>query len=219
MSIEGSLQTVKETTLLSSDEYSKLAELKVDLELGFSKRQYGRPKYLMEVSVLKDMKFPTPDAKYWQCILERDIQFQNLVMLSYDYKEKLADIEIMRADIEKLAEQENRTARARAKKLEIQIERGETNLAFLHKQASEIVREILAWSKLIKQLEPQLKYGKDNPEAHMPESYLIRFAHQKKILDKIGAADMNGAMNIIALGESAAKYWRETNHEPEEEGI
>jgi len=216
MSVEKSLQTVKETSVLTSEEYNKLAELRQDLELGFSKRQMGRPKYLMEVSVLKDMKFPTPDAKYWQCVLERDIQFQNLVTLSYDFQEKQADIEIKEVEKAQLLKNATKLARAKAKKLEIQIQRDKATLLFMEKQASEMLREIIDWSELTRQLKPQLKYGEDNSEAHMPESFLIRFAYQKKMLDEIGAADMNGAMNIIALGQSAAKYWKQKNGEEPE---
>lgn len=209
MHIEKSLKVIDDASILKPKQLRQLSELKTELQLGFTKRQLGRPKYLMNVSVLKDMKFPTPDAKYWQCILERDIQFHNLVTLSYDFKEKQAEIEIKQAEIEELNGELTNLAKAKIKKLQIQIEREETNLVFMKKEASERVREIMAWTELIREVEPKLKYSKDDPEAHMPESFLLRFAHQKKILAEIGASDMNGAMNIIALGETAAKYWRE----------
>ena len=213
MDIKQNLKLIKTTGAISEEGSKTLTNLRADLEQGFLKRQWGRPKYLMEVAVLKDMKFPTPDAKYWQSTLERDIQFQNLVNLSYDYKEKLADIEIKEAEKEELEEDTSRVARAKSKKLAIQIEREKTNLAYMGKQASEMLREIVDWTGLIKEVEPQLKYSKDNPEEHMPEAFLLRFAEQKQIIDKIGATDMNGAMNLIGLGKSASKYWQQRNGE------
>ena len=44
------------------------------------------------VSVLNDIKFPTPAAKYWQAMREQNVMFQELVMLSYEYRKNLVEI-------------------------------------------------------------------------------------------------------------------------------
>ena len=191
--------------LLSKEQLNKLSELKADLAKGFKTRQIGRPKYLMEVSVLKDMKFPTPDAKYWQCILERDVQFQNLLFEACDFKEKNGELLIIEEDLKS----NNHLREGERMKLEAQRLRLLLQLMLLKKQADERYREIVAWSELIESIKPKLKYSDDNPEEHMPESFLIRFAEQKKIIDQIGATDMDGAMNVIGLGQTAARYWKE----------
>ena len=204
------LALFKDLPFLNEDKLKALNEIKSDLIDGFKKREWGRPKYLMEVSVLKDMKFPTPDAKYWQCILERDVQFQNLLFSALDFKEKMAEIEEKDAEIDTLMKNNHdRLALAKIKRLEVQKQRLMLQLALMRKEAEERVREIMDWTALIKEVETKLKYSKDNPEEHMPESFLIRFAAQKQIIDQLGAADMNGAMNIIGLGQSAKRYWEE----------
>jgi uncharacterized protein (DUF3820 family) len=158
----------------------------------------------MEVSILKDTKFPTTDAKYWQCILERDIQFQNLLFSACDFKEKNGELLEIEEELKN-----NHLPEGQRMKLEAQRFRTLLQLMLTRKEAEERYREIMDWTELIKILEPKLKYGKDNVEAHMPESYLIRFAEQKRIIDEIGSSDMNGAMNIIGLGKTAARYWKE----------
>ncbi len=71
---------------------------------------------------MNDVKHPTPDAKYWQCNLERDVQFQNLVVISYDYREKRADMQIKQIMVNEL-DTTKPLQEARAIKFQIQIER------------------------------------------------------------------------------------------------
>ena len=206
------LEPLQNLPILDKTQIRKLVEIKGELATAFKKLELGRPKYLMEVSVLKDMKFPTPDAKYWQCILERNIQFQNLLFEALDFQEKIAELEEVEAEIEEIENNHphnNRKAKAKLMKLDVQRKRILLQMLMLKKQAQERYREIMAWTDLIRELKPKLKYGEDNPEKHMPESFLLRFAHQKQIIDQIGAADMDGAMNIIGLGQTAARYWKE----------
>jgi len=201
------LSLIRDTRLLDKKRTQQLEKLKKDLITGFRKRQMGRPRYLMEVSVLKDMKFPTPDAKYWQCILERDIQFQNLMFLAIDFKEKQAEIKEKQAIIKKLEQKlPDPVTEAKIERTKIQIQRLALQLFIMKKQAEEMHREIVEWSNIINDLRPELKYGEDDPEKHMPESFLQRFREQKRLVRDIGGWDMNGAMNIFALYDSAKKY-------------
>ena len=203
------LDLIRDIPLLDTKKTEQLVKIKQDLVSSFKKREVFRPKYLMEVSVLKDFKFPTPDAKYWQCVLERDVMFQNLLSLSFDFKEKQADIDIKDAQIKELKEKGDPKSLAMIEKLKVQIQRSLFQMAIMQKEAEDRHREIMAWTELINRLRPQLKYDPDDPEAHLPESFLIRAARQKMMLQQIGAQDMNGAMNILGLGETAARYWKE----------
>ncbi len=196
--------------LLAHNDADILKNIDTELITSLQKSQMFRPKYLMEVSVLEDVRFPTPDSKYWQAILERNVMFQNLCFLYFDYKEKLADIKIKNVEMLDLEETNTELSIAQAEKLNIQKDRFEMQIEFIKKEARERVREIRDWTEIIKKLEPQMKYSKDNPEEHMPESYLIRFAEQTKLIKELGASDMNGAINTIAQGKTASKYWNKT---------
>ncbi|MCK4529406.1 hypothetical protein KAW18_18735, partial [candidate division WOR-3 bacterium] len=124
---------IKDSGILPDGILDKLKEIDEDLEAGFTRRQRFRPRFLMETAVLNDMKFPTPDAKYWQCNVERDTHFRNLVMLSFDYREKQADIEILKEEFIGLS------GPHRTKKL-VQIEREKALLIYMQKEARERVR-------------------------------------------------------------------------------
>lgn len=202
------LALVNSANILDAKTIKKLRNIAGELEHGFNVRQRFRPRFLMEVSVLNDMKFPTPDAKYWQCNLERDTHFKNLVELSFNYKEKIADIHILEAELHELEQsKESETNEAKKEKKNIQIQHEENSLTFMKKEAYERVREIMNWTDIMGQLSAKLKYSKDNPEEHMPESYSLRFAREREAMQIAGrenaAHDLAGAMNIISLAKTA----------------
>jgi hypothetical protein len=189
---------IKDSGILPDDILDKLKEIDEDLEAGFTRRQRFRPRFLMETAVLNDMKFPTPDAKYWQCNVERDTHFRNLIMTSFDYREKQADIEILEEEFTGLS------GPHRTKKL-VQIEREKALLIYMQKEARERVREVLNWTEIMQNLKPLLKYDPDDVEAHMPEAYAIRYGREMEAMKIAGACnahDMSGAMNIISLSKS-----------------
>ena len=192
--------------LLKTENINALQSVASDIDEGFKRRQRFRPKFLMETSVLNDMKFPTPDSKYWQCTIERDTHFKNLVMLSFDYREKCVDIKQLERDIAPINPNPYLSDLDK-EKLEIKIERECALLIYMEKEGVERVREIMAWSEIMTELEPQLKYDPADIEAHMPEAYAIRFAREMQVLEKVrGQSDMSGAMNIISVGQSVGQH-------------
>jgi len=170
------IQRIDEANLISDENLARLTKISSKINKGFDHRIIFRPEYLMRVSVLNDMKHPTPDAKYWQANLERDVHFHELVYLSFDYREKQADIEIKH---EKLVDL---TSTAMQKKARIQIERMETDLVFMKKTANDRVREVTTWTKIMDELEPYLEFGKDDPTAYMAKSFPISFTQQKQLM-------------------------------------
>lgn len=193
------IQCIEESDMLSNEIFDKLSPISDQIKTGFELRRRFRPRFLMETSVLNNMKFPTPDSKYWQCNVERDTHFRNLVTLSFDYREKMIDIEI-------LEEKSNCIGTvAMKKKLQVQIERENTALIYMRKEAAERVREILNWTEIMTELAPQLKYGVDDVEAHLPESFAARYANELKAMSVVGElqlSDTNGAMNILSVADS-----------------
>jgi len=189
---------IKDSEIIPDDALTALASISEEIEAGFSRRQRFRPRFLMETAVLNDMKFPTPDAKYWQSNVERDTHFRNLVMLSFDYREKQADIEILEEEFTGLS------GPHRTKQL-VRIEREKATLLYMRKEAGERVREIMNWTDIMTKLLPDLKYPVEDVEAYMPEAYAIRYGRETEAMKLAGAMnahDMSGAMNIISIAKT-----------------
>ena len=200
------LATIEATSILSEDRFSNLAEIEDKVVYGYEHRIMFRAPYLMQVSVLDDVKHPTADSKYWQANLERTVMYQNLVELSYDYREKEADINIKEALYDEQIAKNTPLSNAKAAKTMIQIERIHTHLVAMRKEADERAREIIGWTEIMDNLEPHLEFSSTDQNEHMAKSYPLRFARQEMLMrqaGEVGASDMSGAMNILGLCKTA----------------
>ena len=86
------LDIIGESNILTDVDLNVIGDLKEELVDNFMHAQVFRTRTEMEVSVLNDMNFPTPDSKFWQCQREQGVHFHELVMLSYEYRKNLVEI-------------------------------------------------------------------------------------------------------------------------------
>jgi hypothetical protein len=92
--------SIYQSSLLTQKDFVSLKRLANELQETFIKTQVFRTRTEMEVSVLNDLKFPTPASKYWQAMREQSVMFTELVVLSYVYRRTLVEIKILQRDIE-----------------------------------------------------------------------------------------------------------------------
>ena len=93
--------SINNSNLLTRADFDSLKEMAGELSDTFLKTQVFRTRTEMEVSVLNDLKFPTPALKYWQSMREQNVMFTELVSLSYAYRRTLVEIKILERDIAK----------------------------------------------------------------------------------------------------------------------
>jgi hypothetical protein len=198
----------KEIELITKEEETELNIIRKDVEEGFKNLQMFRSEFLMRSSVLG--MHPTVDGKFWQAILERNVHFWELMRLNFDFKEKVADIDIKKANLDKklfesTKESEDKfdkqIAAAEANKIKIQIERDSTFLIHMKKEAEQRIREVRNWTKIIAELRPQLKYSESNPEEYQPEEYAKQYMNKLQIMEqtKNSQGDPNGIFNTVTV--------------------
>lgn len=192
-----SLQVMSETDLLSPAETARLQELQIELTRTFETVQVFRTHTEMLVSVLNDVKHPTPDSKYWQAVREQDVMFTELVMLSYEYRKTLLETEQTRR---KLAAEEDDLARAL---LAVEIERQDYIAANMRRTAHHRMREIALWSKIKAELEPQLVYGIEDVDAHQLEAMRKRFSVEASLVSQ--HTPVADARNILGLAVTSQR--------------
>ena len=83
---------IQGSEILTKEDFDKLAPLSQELKENFKKSQVFRTRTEMEVSVLNELKFPTPTLKYWQSVREQNVMFNELVTLSYEYRKNAIEI-------------------------------------------------------------------------------------------------------------------------------
>lgn len=133
---------INNSEILTQNDLSVLEPLKTELKETFVKSQVFRTRTEMEVSVLNDLKFPTPTLKYWQSIREQNVMFQELVMLSYEYRKNIIEIKKLKRD---LIEE---TDILEKELTQIDIEKKTFILRNQEKSAKDRIREIKAWSEI-----------------------------------------------------------------------
>lgn len=91
--------SISQSSLLTRGDFDSLKAMAGELQETFEKTQVFRTRTEMEVSVLNELKFPTPALKYWQSMREQNVMFTELVSLSYAYRKNLIEIKILERDI------------------------------------------------------------------------------------------------------------------------
>ena len=136
----------------------------------------------MEISVLNAIKHPTPASKYWQSVREQNVMFQELVMLSYEYRKNVIKIKMIKRKIDKEEDDLEREL------LQVELERKLFILKQQEKVAKDRIREISMWSD-IKTREAQAMSKEDlaDVDAHQLISYTKRWIKQSIIMGGSGS--------------------------------
>lgn len=207
-----SLEIIKQNDLLQEGEFDALEGMRESLNHNFWVGQMFRSKVEMEVSVLNDFKHPTNDSKYWQSIREQNVHFGELVNLSYEYKKRIQEIAIKKAEegiksnaIKSGSESgidKFHVAKMVAEReiIRIDIDRMNWNLIQMTKTARDRVREITCWDDIISKLKPLLRWSPDTYEEHQWASYRIRFQNQlKNAVKRNGTSSSSEINNLTGL--------------------
>ena len=128
--------------MLKKTDNSFLEDLKNELEDTRNKRQIFRSETQMRYSVLNDGVHPNNASKYWQCVTEQNVMYENLVLLSFNYRE--LEIKIKKAEIEL----ENAEDPLDKELCQIKLERLFWNKEDSERIGKDRVREIKKWSEL-----------------------------------------------------------------------
>jgi len=155
--------SIAQSALLTQEDFDSLKEMAGELQETFIKTQVFRTRTEMEVSVLNDLKFPTPALKYWQSMREQNVMFTELVMLSYAYRRTLVEIKILQREIER--ETEDALER---ELLKIDLDQKIFMLKSQERTAQARTRELRDWSE-IKAREAQFMTQADLAEVDNPQ--------------------------------------------------
>lgn len=164
---------IQQSEILTNDDLNVLNPLKDELKETFIKSQVFRTRTEMEISVLNAIKHPTPESKYWQSVREQNVMFNELVMLSYEYRKNIIKIKIMKKKIESESDE------LKKELLQIEVEKKMFILKNQEKTAKDRIRELKAWSE-IKEREAKnmSKEALENVDNHQLVSYCRRFINQ-----------------------------------------
>jgi len=158
-------------SLLSKEDGQAIVELQPELIENIKNRTIWRTETQMRVSVLNDAKHPTKAAKWWQCVTEQTVMFENLVSHTFEIRRN----HVKRLKLERKMEK----AIAKGddlKQMEVQIDLDENLVerSNLEGQIKNRIREVKLWSKLKNELDDG-SFDKVDVNSHQAEAYVHRF--------------------------------------------
>jgi len=157
---------------------NKLAELSDELDETYKKRQVWRTQTEMMFSVLDDSKYPTPASKYWQCVREQSVFYEQLVVLSFSYRKN--NIAILELEEQLEGDDLNRYERMN---LEVEMDSAIWAREGMHIEAKDRMRELDLWSKIKTALvEGKPEFDTEDVNVHQAESYLKRMENRRETL-------------------------------------
>ena len=163
------------TNVLDPQEFKSFIALKDELKDTWHKKQVFRTETEMRMSVLQDAKYPTKASKYWQCVREQNVFFENLMSLSFDYRKNEVKIKKLTRKLEEETDDLKREL------LEILIEEKVYGRANMELVAKDRMREIDQWSKLKKEYNDG-SFDSANVNTHQAESYKLILQNKVKTL-------------------------------------
>jgi hypothetical protein len=173
---------IANSDILVEKDFTDLEKLSDELKETFIKSQVFRTRTEMEVSVLNDLKHPTPASKYWQSVREQNVMFQELVMLSYEYRKNL--IEIKQTE-NKIAKEEDELEK---ELLQIEMEKKMFISKNHEKTAKDRIREIKQWSEIKeREAEKMTEAELEDVDNHQLASYTRRWIGQKIVAGDSGS--------------------------------
>ena len=163
------------SNVLDPKDFKQFIALKEEIKDTWHKKQVFRTETEMRMSVLQDAKYPTLASKYWQCVREQNVFFENLMSLSFDYRKNEVKIKKLK---KKLAEE---TDPLRVEMLEITLEEKLYGRANMELVAKDRMREIDQWSKLKAEYDDG-SFDTKNVNTHQAQSYKLIMQNKVKTL-------------------------------------
>jgi hypothetical protein len=192
-----SFNIIDNSSILEPSDFEKLANLKGELQETFLRTQIFRTRTEMEISVLNDLNFPTPDAKYWQSLREQNVMFSELVRLSYAYRKNIVKIKILQREFDEEQDELKKELK------QIAIERRQFESREMERIAKDRIREIQQWHEIKERLTPLLAYSNKNVDEHQLLSYTHEFLNQAILMPPNVAQDVK--TNLIGKLNTALK--------------
>lgn len=189
--------------ILDKSDFDKLVALKTELKETWAKRQIFRTETEMRVSVLNDGKFPTAASKYWQCVREQSVFFENLMNLSFQYRK--TDIELKKLERKLLAESDD----LERELIQIEIEEKCYAKAGMELVAKDRVRELDQWSRLKAELDDGT-FDTQDVNAHQMESLKLQLQNRAQTLgSNSGQAE---TLNVLGPLATISQLHKKLSH-------
>lgn len=188
------------SNVLDPQDFKNFVALKEEIKDTWHKKQVFRTETEMRMSVLQDGKFPTPASKYWQCVREQNVFFENLMSLSFQYRKNEVKIKRLQKKLEEA------TDPLKVEMLEIILEEKLYGRANMELVAKDRMREIDQWSKLKTEYDDG-SFDTQNVNTHQAHSY--KLIMQNKVKSLTPGSSQAEVINVVGQLQTIERLEKE----------
>ena len=168
--------------ILDRKDVEEFRKLIPELKDTWVKKQIFRTETEMRISVLNDGRHPTKAAKYWQCVREQNVFFENLMDLSFDARKNDVEIKQQQKELEEEKDE------LKKELIQIELDQKYYRKANLELTAKDRMREIEHWSRIKKELNDG-SFDTRNVNTHQAKALTGFLEHRRESLNKESASD------------------------------
>ena len=180
---------IRDVSILEKDDMLSVSKLTKELQRCFEVKQMWRTETEMRYSVLNDVSFPPPASKYWQCVREQNVFWENLVQLSCDYQKQQGELELLEIEYDEI-KGASKKSQAQRKIKDAEIKQKQFGLMNMRLQGHDRVREIKLWEKIKNELTDKEDFDINDVNRHQADSYAKRWEEEMKIGQLTNQADL-----------------------------
>ena len=203
---------IRDVSILEKDDMNTITKLTGELQRVFEVKQLWRTETEIRYSVLNDVSFPTPASKYWQCIREQNVFWEELVRTAMTYQKLQGELDLAEIEYDDI-KGSSKKSQALRKIKDAEIKEKQFALMRMRLEGHDRVREIGLWEKI---KEGQLKKGDfdiNDVNKHQVESYAKRWKEEMKVGQMTNQADLyrHSKANLETMENEQKKITEEEN--------
>ena len=203
---------IRDVSILEKDDMNTISKLTGELQRVFEVKQLWRTETEIRYSVLNDVSFPTPASKYWQCIREQNVFWEELVRTAMTYQKLQGELDLAEIEYDDI-KGSSKKSQALRKIKDAEIKEKQFALMRMRLEGHDRVREIGLWEKI---KEEQLKKGDfdiNDVNKHQVESYAKRWKEEMKVGQMTNQADLyrHSKANLETMENEQKKRTEEEN--------
>jgi hypothetical protein len=175
---------IKKLNLITPEESKRLADSQAFILSNFRDVPSYRPMIVKLTSVLSDMNFPTIDKKYWQCKIEAEVHFNELVRDYFKYERSIVDIEELAYKISEIESMFTKVVEPNVKldinlitfdkkRLVLKKAQYEYELKILEKDIKFRIQEVIDWAFISQQLSGKCEYSTQSYQDHTIKGHVL----------------------------------------------
>jgi hypothetical protein len=197
-------EIIHQTNILSKDDAEFIDRNISAIQANWEKKQMWRTETEMRISVLNDVKFPTVASKYWQCVREQSVFYEQLVIESFAYRRHRIKIAKLERKLNKALDDSSYDT-LDLELLQIKMEEALYGKMNMELAAKDRMREIRLWAKLMDEsIEADPAFDTENVDTHQFISYVYRWHEQLKGMDQSNSS-VSEVNNLVGQYSTALR--------------